>query len=406
MKTVKLLIIFAVIIVATCPVGRDVAIFASDVLELTNQATVEGEILNRSENAGKSLQIQLAEGVVVELPSRETVNRVVMQPQATSQYYLKAPFLPESVETHLKLAEVCKANNLEQLGSLHYQRVLDIDPENVTARKALNYRKIDGEWTTREDEMFRLGYVKTSRGDWTTPQKLAIDTRQVQIGRERRDSDQEVQKLIALLKAGPSRETENALFALTDPAAVPPLAEALSNEPNAELRDVYVRSLSQIGTEAAFYEIAKWAMRETDETVGLTCIMIMQSSPGMSKYFVPYLTHEDNLTVNRAAYVLGQLNDRTAIPSLIAALITQHEVVIRQGDLNLSQYTGSGNNSFVGGRALQPEKSNEMLSNREVLVALRNLTGTDFGYEVPAWWDWWAGQNQATDFDARRGGYD
>ena len=368
------------------------ALVAPDVLELANGVTTEGKILNSSETPRKSWQVQMTEGVTVELPNKTTANRPMSQPQASDQYYAKVPFLPESVETHLKLAEVCMAQRLESLAQLHYQRVLDMDPENVTAHTALNHRKIDGEWISNDEIMLRQGYVKTNRG-WTTPQKLMIDERQVQIGRENRESSQTAQNLVAQFKANPGQETENALLHLDDPNAVSVLADALKNEPNPKFRDIYVRALAKIRTEPADYEIAQCAMRENDENVAQTCITILQDLSGTSKFFVPYLTSRDNITINRAAYILGQLSDRTAIPPLIDALITQHEMVVSQNKSNDNHRSPS-------------QKENVLVSNPDVLTTLRKLSGQNFGYDIPVWWDWWAEQNQIRDFDARRGSRD
>ena len=381
-------------------------VVAQDVLELTNHVSLEGKVLNPSESPRKLWKIQMAEGIIVELPHRTTVDRQVMQSQVLEQYYAKVPFLPESVETHLKLAEVCMAQRLENLGELHYQRVLEIAPENKTARSALGHRQVNDEWISRDDEMLQQGYVKTKSGTWVTPQKLLIDERQVQIGKELQESGQAVKNLIARLKANPSQESENALFALTDPGAVPALADALKNEQNPVFRGIYVRSLAKIGTGPACYEIAQCAMREKDETVGRACVDAMRNSSGISKFFLPYLTNKDNTIVNRAARIIGQLNEWAVIPDLINALITQHEIVVRQTDPNLAQYTGSANNSFSGQQALKQKTETVFVSNPEVLGALRRLSGMDFGYEVPDWWDWWAGQNQIADFDARRGSRD
>ena len=381
-------------------------VFASDILELTNGTTVEGKILNPKETPRKTWQIQMAEGVTVELPHRTTVVRQAFPPSALEQYYAKVPFLPESAETHLKLAEVCMSQNLASLGNLHYQQVLDMDSENSAARQALQYAKIDGEWTTRDDVMLQQGYVKNSRGVWVTRQKKMIDERQVQAGQELRDSSRIVQNLIAQWKANPSQEVEDALYALTDPGAVPALSDVLKNEQNPKLREVVVGVLSRIGTGPAYYEIAQYTMREKDETVTQTCLGALRRLPGISKNFVQYLADKDNLTVNRAAYIIGQLNDRAATPALINALITQHEIAIPRVNPNDAQYTGTGNNSFAGQQALKSKNETVYVSNPEVLGALRKLNGMDFGYEIPTWWDWWVDQNQITDFDARRGSRD
>jgi hypothetical protein len=168
-------------------------VVAADVLELANRATVEGKILYPAESTRKSWQIQMTEGIVVELPNKTTVVRQVTQPLALEQYYAKVPFLPESADTHLKLAEVCMTQGLVDLGNLHYQRVLDFDSENIAARQALYHRKIDSEWLSRDELMLRQGYVKNSRGVWMTRQRLLIDEGKVQLGQEDRNSIPTVQ---------------------------------------------------------------------------------------------------------------------------------------------------------------------------------------------------------------------
>jgi hypothetical protein len=200
---VSLILIFAFL----CVVVWGYHAIASDVLELTNRVTIEGKILNPAESPRKTWQVEMAKGVIVELPHKATVDRQVTRPLAVDQYYAKVPFLPETAETHLKLAEVCMSQGLEQLGNLHYQRVLDIDPENQIARRALNQRKVDGEWTTYDAGMTRQGYVKNHRGTWVTRQQQLISERPVQSWQSRSNPNQVVQNS-SISQAGQIRITD------------------------------------------------------------------------------------------------------------------------------------------------------------------------------------------------------
>jgi Tfp pilus assembly protein PilF len=125
--------------------------------------------------------------VIVELPQKTSVEQQVTRSQAIDQYYAKIPFLSETVETHLKVAEVCQLQGLEQLAREHYQRVFDIDAENQTARKALNQRKVDGEWISLDNQMNRQGYVKNNRGIWVTRQQQLISERSMQFWKRQSD---------------------------------------------------------------------------------------------------------------------------------------------------------------------------------------------------------------------------
>lgn len=391
---------------AFCQVLDAQYIAAEEIIELANGSTISGKILNPGESPRKTWQVQPAKGITIELPHRDSVTRIPMQTEAVAQYFEQVPFFAESVENHLKLAAVCNNLKLHDLGKLHYERVLELDPDNETARQALNHRKIDGEWVSYEEEMLRRGYVKTSRGNWTTPQKLKIDEGLANRGQENKETSKNAREIIAIIKSADQKEIEQILHNADSSEVVSALAKELKIERNSELRDNYVRILSQMGTSAAFYEISHWAMQEPDEEVCWTCIVMMRNMPGLSKYIIPYLSNRDNITVNRAAYILGQLGDRAAVPALIDVLVTEHRVEVNRIDPNLSRYTGTGNNSFAGGQSLKPETATELVSNREVLTALETLTGENFRYDIPAWTAWWQSQNRVTEFDARRGSYD
>jgi len=171
-------------LIFVCVFELGIPAFALDVLELTNRVTIDGKILNPAESPRKTWQVQIAKGVTVELPHKTTIDRQLTRPQAIDQYYAKVPFLPETVETHLKSAEVCILQGLEEFGKRHYQRVLDIDPENQTARGALNQRKINEEWISLDDQMARQGYIKNPRGNWVTRQQQLISEQQMQLGQK------------------------------------------------------------------------------------------------------------------------------------------------------------------------------------------------------------------------------
>ena len=360
---------------------------ADEVIELTNGNTISGRILNPSEAPRKTWQIQLAQGITLELPHPGTVRQVPMQHEMVSQYFDRVPFYAESVENHLKLAEICNSNNMINFSQLHYERVLELDPDNQVARQALNYRKVDGEWTTYEGEMLRQGYVKTKRGTWTTPQNLMISEQKIQVGSALQpDVPKNMQNFIEKLKSPDQQEADQALVALRTPAAVTELAKGLKSEPDSKLRDLYVRALAKIGNDMANREISLWSIQEPSEEVCWTCITKMRSVPGLSKHIIPYLNNQDNVTLNRAAYVIGRLGDRAAIPALIDVLITEHKVPVN--------------------RNLKPETATELVSNREVLMALQALTGENFRYDIQSWRNWWSIQNRAAEFDARRGSYD
>ena len=55
------------------------------------------------------------------------------------------------MEGQWKLAEWCHEHGLPDQRKTHLQRVIELDPDHVEARRLLGYSKIDGKWMTQEE---------------------------------------------------------------------------------------------------------------------------------------------------------------------------------------------------------------------------------------------------------------
>ncbi|MDR1493454.1 MAG: hypothetical protein LBT05_12135 [Planctomycetaceae bacterium] len=372
------------------------AILSAEEIELTNGVSVQGKILNESETPRKKWQIQFMDGIAVELSNGKAVRRVVKNSKVREQYYAKAPFLAESVETHLKLAEICLSQNLNDLANRHYLRILELDADQSQARKRLGYRKIGENWITHEDEMLQQGYIQTKQGGWTTRQNLLIQEKQIPIGTALDDSEllSQIQHLIDRLKTNDAA-AEKELLEIKNPAIVRCLADVLKNEQNVFLRETFIRTLGKIKTAYALREITAWSLRESNDKICVLCFSYIKETPSFSRFYYPYLRSEDNKIINRAAFALGELGDRAAIPLLIDSLVTRHCIDDR------THVARSDNSPLT-----TTEREETVSNNRECLNALQRLTATDLGYDIPAWRLWWEDRQIAKNFDARRGSVD
>jgi hypothetical protein len=117
------------------------------------------------------------------------------------------------------------------------------------------------------------------------------------------------------------------------------------------------------------------------------------------------LKHKDNQVVNRAGYLLGELEDRSTVPDLIEALTTVHRFQLPSGPNMQASFgptaTGApGLNGFGAGD--RPKFVDRELQNGSVRQALMKLTGVDFGFSEPAWWNWYGTQRLPEAVNLRR----
>ncbi|MDR1383597.1 MAG: hypothetical protein LBJ67_07105 [Planctomycetaceae bacterium] len=374
-------------------------ILSAEEIELANGVFVQAKILNESETPRKNWRIQLTEGVTLELSNDKVMRHVAKDSKIREQYYTKVPFMTESVETHLKMAEICQSQNLNDLANRHYLRILELDANQSKAREQLGYRKVGENWITREDEMLRQGYVQTKQGGWTTRQNLLIQEKQIPIGTSFEDAEltTQIQNLIERLRTNDAA-AENKLLEMNNPAVVRCLADILKDEQNLFLREKIIRTLGKMKTAYALREIAAWSLQEANNKICVLCLFYIKEKPSFSRFYYPYLRSTNNEMVNRAAFALGELGDRAAIPLLIDSLITRHLVKIIIDDRTPG--------ARVNTNQLITEEREETVSNRECLNALQRLTAVNFEYDIPAWRLWWEEQQLVRNFNARRGSID
>ena len=113
----------------------------------------------------------------------------------------------------------------------------------------------------------------------------------------------------------------------------------------------------------------------------------------------------DNTRVNRAAYFLGKLGEKSTVSPLIGALRTKHKFVEPRASPGQTTTTfGSGPGVSSGGLSVGggPKEVHVWIENQEVLRALVALTGENFEFDQRAWTSWYARQRKPVTLDARR----
>ena len=103
-----------------------------------------------------------------QLRKKETLRAEVLE------YRLTAPFAEDTVESHRKIAQWCRENKMPIEARLHQERIIELEPDDEQARKALGYEKKDGVWMTPKKA--RIGRIRHYGGKLVTPQGRNSET--------------------------------------------------------------------------------------------------------------------------------------------------------------------------------------------------------------------------------------
>lgn len=373
---------------------------SEDFLELRNGNRLSGKWLNPTTQKPATYRFETSEGLLLEIAAEE-VAAADRQGKQSDEYEKKLAQTPNTVEGNLELAQWCQENGLPSRQKIHLRRVLELEPDHAEARRKLGYRRmLDGQWRTAEEEMAEQGKVFYN-GRWMSKQeKEALENK-----KKDKYAVQKLTKSIARWRTDiGTRKNDEAianLESLMDPLAVPGLTQALKKEKRQSVRKLLLKALGRIGTPEAWKVLMVTAVNDSDEEIRMSCLDILKvhPNPQITEYFISRLSPKTstNVQVNRAAQALGELGDRTAISSLIDALITRHKYVINP---NQGQTTTTfGGQSGTGGGGFSFGSSQQLVykhhQNEGALNALKKLTGVNFIYDIPSWKSWYQSQQRA-----------
>ncbi len=307
----------------------------ADVYELNGGGSVEGTLVKRGEDG--SYIVKTSDGVEATLAKGE-IARIVQVDEHLAEYRLRSRTTPDTADGQRALARWCKEIGLSAQAELHFERLLQLAPDDEEARLALDYQQADGRWLTRDEIMKQRGMV-LYKGTYRTPQDIALRERTA--AAEANEAEW-VQKLrlwrgwLDSRRPEQSAEAQANFDALNEPAAIPALLRILAAEKD----------------QWAYSELLKVAARFPDPEVTRTLInatleeakadlrelaLDLLTRDGRRVPLLPYmraLKSKDNRIVNRAGKALAAIGDPEAVSALIDALVTQHEYAWRSWFVN------------------------------------------------------------------------
>jgi hypothetical protein len=381
----------------------------ADEFVLTTGASVRGQWLNREEASTSSYLVATEHGGRVSLERSRVVN-VIRQSEAGTKYDRLAPTVADTASDQWKLARWCRDNDLQQQYEQHSLRVVELDSEHEAAHRALGYSEIGGQWVKKEEHLKRNGYVRY-KGKWRLSQEIELAERRRSEELARKDWYVKLSRWRSQLNKEKRHTALANIRQVRDPQAIEAFGRLLQIERDPRMRLIYVEVLGQIADNRASAALVDISLSTRDEEVYYECVdqLAARKTPPLMRQFVMALKSQHNARVNRAAIALGSFEDASAIPPLIDALVTRHDIVLPGNDMTSSTFVKDApgyqsGDSFTSGPT-SPQVITQTATNQEVLKTLVKLSGVSFGFDQRAWRNWSTLQQrrgQSLSVDARR----
>ena len=375
---------------------------------LETGGSVRGRWLNADRRPGDPYRVAAIEPVAMECELAESqVKEVRRRRLVETEYDRAAPSFPDTADGQWQAAEWCRQRGLKAHGDHHLRRLLELNPNHTRAWSLLGYAQINGRWKRRADLEADLGY-EFHEGRWRLSQEIELLEERQRVEAERTAWRQRVfQWHEMLLRRERAAEGQRLLSEIRDPLAVPALRACLERERMFTRRVFFIHVLNQIPGPEAFDVVLMAALADPHPEVFQTAAdyVLKRKPPTLVERLCQGLQDPVNFRVNRAAYLLGRLEDRSAVGPLIRALATRHVVAnparnaANADSVSLTVPKDAAGlpqlGFFRAGGDDQPATLLVATANPEVHAALIKLTGQDFGYHESMWLHWHAASNRA-----------
>lgn len=381
---------------------------SADTVELRGGGQITGQVVRKPD----WVIVKVDDEVQVAIqPSR--VIRVVTSDQLQN-YRNKVIESGNDAELQYQLGIWCVTDDNVPGDSQHYlryhmQRAIELDPDHAKARASLGYKKHEGKWVRTRDLMRDRGMVWRGRG-WDIPEAIAIEDFQDETNVESKKWIREVNRLTksALNGSAKSRESLEALQAISDPLAAEAIARQLSESrgktsQSRPMRLMWVDLLGRFRNSISVQALVIAGIDETDANVREAALKRLEeygSSSAVATY-LPMLKSNDNQLVNRAAQVLQWFPDRELALTYVDALVTTHTKQIAGGPGMQAGFDDQGGGGLaMGGK---PKVIKTPRTNPAVYTLVKLIEpDVDHGYDEKAWQLHFANERTAYSGDLRR----
>lgn len=398
---------FRTVLAITCLLLPIPSVSATTTLLLKDGGTLEGELLNPDEVNRKLYQINTPEGLEITLDAKLIDRIQARERDAVIEYDRDAPLTTHTVENHLSWAKWCSEHQLPDQAKVHWQQILELDPDHAEARKVLGYSKTQTGWVSHRDTWEKQGFIQDRQGRWKTPQQIEVET----ILGNQNETVQYWQRTVReLYRRLPNPQAEAELLAIRHPDAFPPIRKILIDETktNPQRRTMLLRLLAQFSDAPSLQFVAGWAIRpEESYDDRKMCVEELQKrikeQPEIRHTMMNVYRHSlnpraDQEVIHLAAQVVRDLGGYEAIPELIEVLVVM-KTETYQPEVPTYGFGSGGSGFSLPGK---PTSRQIPITNQSVLSALQKLTGVNFEFNQGAWREWYRQSQRSPSLNLRR----
>lgn len=121
----------------------------SDELHLRDGVVVQGEVTQE----GDEYIVTRSGGAMIRIPASEVIRHERKQTLRQRYENLREVYSADSFKDQMELGNWCRLNNLPEEARRHYQRAIELDPNDAAARRAAGFIRHEGQWITREEKL-------------------------------------------------------------------------------------------------------------------------------------------------------------------------------------------------------------------------------------------------------------
>ncbi|MGE3180736.1 MAG: HEAT repeat domain-containing protein [Phycisphaerae bacterium] len=380
----------------------------ADVFHLENGGSVEGLLL---EKADGNYRIRTTIGTF-SIPVASVV-RIEEKETPFAEYDRRAAKAKATAKAQFELAKWCGEHDLLTEQKQHLKRAVELETDFAPARAALGYVKQDGIWVIPAPPK---PDVEPAEPDADADVPIVEDIDVVQ-GRWTR----QIRALMnGLLKSRIPRLFEQGrerILSIDDPRAIFPLSRELGKG-NLAMRSLLVDVLARFREDEATLNLAVLGLVEENDDLRHRIVVMLKErdDPRVISQYRRALHADADGVVANAAFALGRFRAESAVPDLIQSLTAERNRVV---EITLPGYFSHMPGAFATGpfqhgvnlqgvrfpnyptigvfdfhsnfSSLQTRlaRRNVIVMRTEVLEALKQITGENFGFNLSDWTRWY-----------------
>lgn len=364
-------------------------------------------IIKDEDNGRSYVLLTKPSGAVLKLDQARLVRSVEKFDSVDAKYQSQLRSMQqagESAAAHRKLIEWCqdqKSGRKRFADEIRYhaQRVIDIEPDDESARRILGYdRDDDGHWNLKDQVLRGHGYVRDGTS-WVPAATLEREEAKADLRSDLGDRKENWGRWLRAARRGSDSvpELQRQLIEFCDALAVDIVFKGAQKETDPAIRLMCVEAIGRVSSEQALGSLV--ALAVTDPNVDVREHAVVQlSQPHYDQAYAArrlteFFASKNNRWLQNAAFAIGELEGNVAVPDLINHLVTTQTVKIsnqQPGAIN-STFRSDGGTGFSTGGG--PTTAQVNRANPRVLNALKKLTGQDFDLDADRWMDWYIQSN-------------